>query len=69
MAYTSKTSVNYRQRSCSYRVFQRFGQAKFADSGSILGSSQFTQLPQLPEKMMLDLKKVKFDSKIIILLC
>jgi len=28
-------------------VFHGFGQAKFADGGSILGSSQFTQLPQV----------------------
>jgi hypothetical protein len=27
-------------------VFHRFGQAKFADARSILGSSKFTQLPQ-----------------------
>jgi hypothetical protein len=31
-----------------YRVFHRFGQAKFAHSGSILSLSQFLQLPQLP---------------------
>jgi len=31
---------------CStYRVFHRFGKAKFADGGLVLGSSQFTQLP------------------------
>jgi len=52
-----------------YRVFPRFRQAKFADGVLILGSSQFTQLPRLPLKMMLNLKKVKIDSKIIILLC
>jgi len=32
----------------SYRAFHRFGQPKFDDGGSILGSSQFTLLPQLP---------------------
>jgi len=37
-----------------YYVFHRFGQAKFADGGSILGSNKFTQLPS---KKMLDLKK------------
>jgi len=36
-----------------YRVFHGFGQAKVADGGLILGSIQFTQLPQLPLKMML----------------
>ena len=42
----------------------KFGQAKFAYSGSTLGLSKFTQLPQLPMKMMLSLKVVKSDSKI-----
>jgi hypothetical protein len=31
-----------------YRVFHQFGQAKFANSGSILSLSQFLQLPKLP---------------------
>jgi len=39
-----------------YRAFHRFGQAKFAYGGSILGSSQFALLPQLPLKMMLGKK-------------
>ncbi len=30
-----------------YRAFHGFGQAKFPDGGSVLGSSQFKQLPQL----------------------
>jgi len=46
--------------------FHTFGQAKFAYGRSVLGSSQFTLLPQIPLKMMLDLKVVKIDSKIII---
>jgi len=50
----------------SYRAFHGFGQAKFAYGGSVLGSSQHTQLPQLPLKMMLNLKVVKIDSKVII---
>jgi len=33
-----------------------------------LGLSQFALLSQLPEKTMLDLKEVKIESKIIILL-
>jgi hypothetical protein len=41
-----------------YRAFYRFGQAKFAYVGLISSSSQFTLLPQLPPKMMLDLKMV-----------
>jgi len=48
----------------SYRAFHQFGQAKlFHDGGSVLGSSQFSILPQLPQKMMLGLKVVKIDSK------
>jgi len=46
-----------------YRAFHRFGQAKFAYAGSILGLSQFMLLPL---KTMLDLKVVKIDSKVII---
>jgi hypothetical protein len=34
----------------TYIVFHRFGPAKFAYGGSILGLSQFTLLPQLPLK-------------------
>ena len=41
--------------------FHRFGQAKFAYGGSILGSSQYTLLPQLPLKMMLNLSVVQID--------
>jgi hypothetical protein len=33
-----------------YSVFHQFRQAKFANGGSILGSSQFLLLPQLPQK-------------------
>ncbi len=51
------------------RVFHRFGQARFAHGGSILGLSQFTLLPQLPLKKMPSLKVVKIDSKISKLLC
>jgi len=43
----------------TYRAFHR--QAKFPDGGSILGSSQFSVLPQLPPKMMLSLKEAKID--------
>jgi len=49
-----------------YGAFQTFGQAKFAYGGSILGSSQFTLLPQLPTKTISNLKAIKIDSKIII---
>jgi len=33
-----------------YKGFHRFGQAKFAYGGSVLGSGQFTLLPQQPLK-------------------
>jgi len=45
--------------------FHRFGQAKFPYGGSILGSSQFSILPQLPPKIVLNSKVVKVDQKII----
>jgi len=53
----------------SSRAFHGFGQAQFPDGGSVLGSSQFSILPQLPPKIMLDSKVVKIDRKIIISLC
>jgi hypothetical protein len=53
----------------SNRAFHKFGQAKFHDGGLVLGSSQFSVLPQLPPKMMLGLKEVKIDSKIGNSLC
>jgi hypothetical protein len=51
-----------------YSVFQGFSYAKFAYGGSILSSSQFLILPQLPQKMKLMSKVVKIDPKIIVLL-
>jgi hypothetical protein len=52
----------------SYSVFQGFSYAKFAYGGSILSSSQFLILPQLPQNMKLTSKVVKIDPKIIVLL-
>jgi len=49
-----------------YRAFHGFGQAKFPDGGSVLGLGQFSILPQLPPKILLDSKVVKIDPKIII---
>ncbi len=46
-------------------TFHGFGKAKLAYGGSILGSSQFTLLPQLPLITMLDFNMVKIDSKIM----
>jgi len=45
-------------------VFQGFGPAKFPYGGLVLGSSQFSLLLQPPQKMTLNLKVIKFDSKI-----
>jgi len=42
----------------------RFGQAKFAYGGLVLGSGQFTLQPQLPLKTTHDLKVDKISSKI-----
>jgi len=52
----------------NYIAFHRLGQAKFAYGGLILGSRYFTLLPQLTLKMMLNLKIVKINWKIIMLL-
>jgi hypothetical protein len=49
-----------------YSVFQGFSKAKSANGGSILSSSQFLILLQLPQKIKLASKVVKVDSKIII---
>jgi hypothetical protein len=55
-------------RTLTYSVFQGFSKAKSGNGGSILSSSQFLILPQLPQKIKLASKVVKVDSKIIILL-
>ena len=44
-----------------YRSFHRFGQAKIAYGGPVLGSSQFLLLPQLPKKMTLASKVVNLN--------
>ncbi len=49
-----------------YSVFKGFSKAKSANGGSILSSSQFLVLPQLPQKIKLASKVVKVDTKIII---
>ncbi len=59
--YTSWISRIVRM-SPKYRVFHGFGQPKFPDGGLFLGSSQFSVLLQLPQKMMLSSKEVKSDS-------
>jgi hypothetical protein len=47
----------------NYRAFLGFGQDKFPNSGSVLGSSQFSILPQLPPKILLDSKVVRIKIK------
>jgi len=51
-----------------YKAFHGFGQYKSTDGGLVLGSSQFSILPQLTPKLLLDSKVVKIDPKIIIAL-
>ncbi len=48
-------------------MFHEFGQAKFPDGGSVLGSSQFSLLPQLPPKILLYSKVVKIDYNLALL--
>jgi len=48
--------------------FKDLGKLNFPVGGLNLGSSQFSILPQLPPKILLDSKVVKIDPKIIILL-
>jgi len=49
-------------------LFTYFGKLNSLKGSSILGSSQFSKLPPLPSKMLLNSKEVKIDPKIIILL-
>jgi len=44
-----------------YRVYHGFGQAKFPLGGLVLGSSQFSLLPQLLQKTILNSKEVQLD--------
>jgi len=66
---TFLTNGERKVRNIYYRAFHRFGQAKFPNDGSVLGSSQFSILSQLHLKTMLGLKVVKIDSKISNSLC
>jgi hypothetical protein len=52
--------------SWNHSVFKGFRQAKSTNGSSILSSSQFLILPQLPQKMKLASKVVKVNSKITI---
>ncbi len=49
-----------------YRVFHRFGQAKFGYDGLVLGLSHFPLFPRLPQYTTLASKMVKSDSKILL---
>jgi hypothetical protein len=50
----------------STKFFTDFGKLNFLMVVSVLGSSQFSILPQLPPKILLDSKVVRLDPKIII---
>jgi len=69
MTWWSQTRLQNCLYTISYRAFHIFVQAKFPDGGLILGSSQFSVLPQLPPKTMLSFKEVKIDTKISNSLC
>jgi hypothetical protein len=58
--------VRERERKREYSVFQGFRKAKSANGGSILSSSQFLILPQMPQEIKLASKVVIVDSKIIV---
>jgi len=60
---------NYAKLTKSYRAFHGFWQAKFPNGGSVLGLSQFSILPQLHPKILLNPKVVKIDPDVIISLC
>ncbi len=47
VSFTNKTTPNFTSKH-NYRAFHGFGQAKFPDGGLVLGSRQFSILPQLP---------------------
>jgi len=46
--------------------FMDSGKLNFPDGGSVFDLSKFSILPQLPSKIMTDLKVVKIKPKIII---
>ncbi len=61
---------NYHLSTCTiYRAFHEFVRAKFLDGGLVIGSSQFSILPKLPQKILLSSKVVEIDPKVIISLC
>jgi len=53
-------------KSRSTEYFMDLGQAKFPDGGLVLGLSQFSMLPQLPQKILFNSKVVKIDPKLIV---
>ncbi len=68
--WTHQVKVHWqRSESCNEKnkhynsVFHQCRQAKFANGSSILSSSQFSILPQLPQKMKLASKVVKLTQK------
>ncbi len=55
--------------STSYKPFTALDKLNLIMVVLVLGLSQLSLLPQLPQKIMLDSKVVKIGSKIIIYLC
>jgi hypothetical protein len=52
----SEIFIPYSPKFLTYSVFQGFSKAKSANGGSILSSSHFLILPQLPQKIKLSFK-------------
>jgi len=67
LAILSNTDVKLGKVLSDTERFTDLGnQSKFPDDGLVLGSSQFSILPQLPPKILLNSEVVKIDPKIII---
>ena len=52
----------------SYRVYQVFGQALLCYGGLVQGSSQYQVMIELPKELLLTLKVVNINTKILICL-
>ena len=74
-AYMEKNSYQFNMATTSTEVptvrikdLNKLNLVNLAYGGLVLGSSQFTLLSEMPQKMMPTSKVVKNDSKVIILL-
>ena len=63
--YHGPKGINTIKTTVGVRALDKLNSVKLGYSGSVLGLSQFLLLHQLPLKMMLVLKGVKSDLKII----